>query len=230
VGGLGIANYFCCLFRDLPLFPWDFASARAAAAVAGNYTFTIVPSIGVVISLAILYISAAFRFNVSFPRRALALRVVSVVVSSALFLCLFSSLQTNKGMSRFDLWFSHFDFYDNVTHDGYAAAFIIAFKDTIVSSPDGYSIDAVERISTEYPSDKAYVANSDLPNIIIVMNESLADLSTICDFETNVPVFPFLNSLQEQESKNIACGNLHVSVLGSSTANSVTEDFPSGPT
>lgn len=51
------------------------------------------------------------------------------------------------------------------------------------------------------------------------MNESLADLKTAGDFETNREYFPFLNSLEE----NAVRGSLCVPVFGSMTSNTEFE-------
>ena len=56
-------------------------------------------------------------------------------------------------------------------------------------------------------------------NIICIMNESLADLKTAGDFETNREYFPFLNSLEE----NTVRGSLCVPVFGSMTSNTEFE-------
>ena len=37
----------------------------------------------------------------------------------------------------------------------------------------------------------------DLPNIIVMMNESFSDLSVLGDFETNEDYMPFIHSLEQ---------------------------------
>lgn len=62
----------------------------------------------------------------------------------------------------------------------------------------------------------------DLPNIIVMMNESFSDLSVLGDFETNEDYMPFIHSL-EQGEKNTVTGMLNVSVCGGNTANTEFE-------
>ena len=62
----------------------------------------------------------------------------------------------------------------------------------------------------------------DLPNIIVMMNESFSDLSVLGEFETNEDYMPFIHSL-EQGEKNTVTGMLNVSVCGGNTANTEFE-------
>ena len=57
------------------------------------------------------------------------------------------------------------------------------------------------------------------PDIIIVMNESFADLQSVVDFDTNLPVTPNLDSLTE----NTIHGDAYVSVRGTGTSNTEYE-------
>lgn len=63
------------------------------------------------------------------------------------------------------------------------------------------------------------VLEEPLPNIVVIMNEAFSDLRVLGDFETDVPVLPFWDSLQS----NVIRGWANVSVLGGSTANSEYE-------
>ncbi len=58
-----------------------------------------------------------------------------------------------------------------------------------------------------------------VPNIICIMNESLADLKILGDFETNIDYMPYIRGL----SKNTIKGNLYVPVNGAGTSNSEFE-------
>ncbi len=58
-----------------------------------------------------------------------------------------------------------------------------------------------------------------IPNIICIMNESLADLKVLGNFETNIDYMPFIRSLK----KNTIRGNLYVPVNGAGTSNSEFE-------
>ena len=65
-------------------------------------------------------------------------------------------------------------------------------------------------------------ADTGMPNIIVVMNESFSDLSVLGDFKTNEDYLPFLHSLQ-QGAENTVTGMLNVSVCGGNTADTEYE-------
>lgn len=58
-----------------------------------------------------------------------------------------------------------------------------------------------------------------VPNIVVIMNEAFSNLRVPGDFETDVPVLLFWDSLQSNVIRRWA----NVSVLGGSTANSEYE-------
>jgi phosphoglycerol transferase MdoB-like AlkP superfamily enzyme len=109
---------------------------------------------------------------------------------------------------------------DYFTHEtnGFAFNLYLQLKDMVIKEPTDYDIDTLGQLMTEYPSDKA-VSSDDYPNIIVIMNESFADLSVLGDFETSEEVLPFLKSLTENTIK----GYLYSSVYGGNTANSEYE-------
>lgn len=83
---------------------------------------------------------------------------------------------------------------------------------------------AAETPSTDTPqaneTETAAKPSKDVqPNIICIMNESLADLSVLGDVETNMDYMPFLHSLTENTIK----GNLYVPVNGAGTSNTEFE-------
>lgn len=95
-----------------------------------------------------------------------------------------------------------------------------------VEQPEGYSVAKAEEILSKY--DTAEGANSVLathagaeksPNLIMIMNESFADLSVLGELQTNQEVLPFFNSLKE----NTIRGYVQSSVYGGYTANSEFE-------
>lgn len=76
--------------------------------------------------------------------------------------------------------------------NGYILNFVLSIRDSFVAEPDGYSKDVVEEISKEYPALENKGSEDD-PTIIVIMNESFADLSVISHygFETTEEVTPF---------------------------------------
>lgn len=72
---------------------------------------------------------------------------------------------------------------------------------------------------TEQPSASAVLKEGEIPDIIVIMNETLADLRILGEFSTNKDYMPFLRNL----TKNTIKGNLYMPVNGAGTSNSEFE-------
>ncbi|MGN0482244.1 MAG: sulfatase-like hydrolase/transferase, partial [Lachnospiraceae bacterium] len=83
---------------------------------------------------------------------------------------------------------------------------------TFFSGTDASLINQAEKT----PADSEDKSN---PNIICIMNESLADLNVLGKLDTNADCMPFLHSL----TKNTIKGNLYVPVNGAGTSNTEFE-------
>ena len=81
---------------------------------------------------------------------------------------------------------------------------------TMTTSPAKDTINTADTTSTS------------LPNIIVIMNESLCDPAVLTDFETNQDYMPFIHSLLEG-GDNVVSGYAYPSVCGGNTANSEFE-------
>ena len=72
---------------------------------------------------------------------------------------------------------------------------------------------------TEQPSASAALKQGEAPDIIVIMNETLADLRILGKFSTNKDYMPFLRNL----TRNTIKGNLYMPVHGAGTSNSEFE-------
>ena len=104
--------------------------------------------------------------------------------------------------------------------NGYILSFILNVQYTLVSQPDGYSPQAVDKIANNYEVTTG--KNKTLkqkPNVVVIMNETFSDLNVVNNIKTNKEVMPFINSLKENTIK----GHMLVSVFGGGTSNSEYE-------
>lgn len=118
---------------------------------------------------------------------------------------------------------------------GYLLYFTANAGKATVREPAGYSVEKVDGLLSKYAKEYDTEANtaeastdstgttknpaSQNPNIIIVMNESFADLQVLGEFHTSADVMPFYHSLKENTIKGYA----QSSVYGGYTANSEFE-------
>ena len=119
--------------------------------------------------------------------------------------------------------------------DGMAVTFVMNLAYMSIDKPEHYSATEAQAVLDSYSVGGAMSENEDpgaadedtqkkedLPNIIVMMNESFSDLSVLGDFDTNEDYMPFIHSL-EQGEKNTVTGMLNVSVCGGNTANTEFE-------
>lgn len=108
---------------------------------------------------------------------------------------------------------------------GYLLYFTANAGKATVKEPAGYSVEKVDELLSGYAEKYDIEANTESnptlqnPNIIIIMNESFADLQVLGEFRTSTEVIPFYHSLKENTIKGYA----YSSVYGGYTANSEFE-------
>lgn len=218
----GIANYFVLQFRSTPIVPWDIYSTRTALSVAAGYKFEF--SYYMVLSVTFFTLLIVIMSKTSLRFKKPRVRVGMSIVSLVLFLIVVNRTWDEDVKEEFGLFEELFSPSKMQRVNGTAANFLMIIQYMSVGKPDNYSVLAVNDIIEILLADSAEAASTEIadgvrPNIIVIMNEALSDLSVIGDLETNKEYFPFINSLQ----KNTIKGNVYVSVKGGNTANSEFE-------
>ena len=101
--------------------------------------------------------------------------------------------------------------------NGMAVTFAMDLKFVAVDKPDGYSRQKAKELLDSYAgtddnsanneaNKSNTAANSDYPNIIVVMDEAFSDLSVLGDFDTNTDYMPFVHSLEKgNENTEYVC-------------------------
>ena len=215
--GLGMANHYLISFRGRTLFPGDFLSLQTAANVAGNYDYR--PdgmqwcTIGI-FALALVLLSFLPREE----KRPFDWRgFVPAAAGAAVFLAAFFGTGWVESLGiEPSMW--------TTRGNGLVLNFTVCLKYMKVEKPDSYSQETLAALAGENPSDAADAAASAdggirPVNVIVIMNESLSDLSVLPGVETNMDAMPFLRSLTENTVKGYA----YSSVFGGTTANSEYE-------
>lgn len=216
--GIGLANYALIIFRQNPILPWDLLSIGTAAKVADSYTLPI--------STQLITISGWFLLIfligiVLFDRKKSYLKITRIralfALSGALILSIIFAQSPSLG-NYFRISDSLFQPADYFKYNGYVLGFVRSMQYVDVNEPSGYSRESAISILEEHKSE-SNTNSSDMPNVIVIMNEAFSDLSVLGDFSTNIEYMPYFKSLSEDSVH----GNLHVSVKGGNTANSEFE-------
>lgn len=215
VGASYLFNLACFvinILRGTPLIPGDILAIGTAAQVAQHYTFEmrypiIAATVTVVTVIALL---------VKFPYKPkFRLKNVILPASGVLFAAIFIAAISFQDYSEIDMDF--FDQYHaNNTH-GTAYSFYINARRMTLERPDGYDSGKAETLLAE--DGAPFPADADKPNIIVIMNESFADLKSIGDFKTSEDYMPFTREL----TNNAIKGELLVSPFGGYTCNTEFE-------
>lgn len=205
---LSTANAYIYAFRGKELGPMDFLSAKTAANVAAQYHFD--ANIWVIVGWVIWLLVICLQYKLP-PIPKLPKLRSRIFALAALTVSVFALVLGAKNLP-IKTWET-----EGTRLNGYYLNFYISIRDSKVKQPEGYSIGDVEACTQAYA---AGGADTKIPNVIVIMDESFADMSVLgSEPKTNKEVTPFINSLK----KNTVRGYALASVYGGNTANSEFE-------
>lgn len=219
----GLTNAVVKAIRRTPISAGDIFSVRTAMAVAGNYSmefdrdFVLKVGLGLaIVVLTDLILACQMRGHGGDKRQAQdartwIARIADAGVPVVWALLLFGTPWPAAYSGRTADYFTH-------ETNGFALNLYLQWKDMEIREPEGYQAGDIQTLAVRYPSDAARPGEV-LPNIIVIMNESFADLRVLGEYGTNMEVLPVLDGLEE----NTVRGNLYASVYGGNTANSEYE-------
>lgn len=253
----GLGNLFIMNVRGTPLLPADIFGLATATEVASTYTLKFKPAEFIMIPAFIIWLMLIVRFKKKTERgvfyKKLVKRGINVAAAVAIFIILYSSGLLELCGIKDSVW----NKVASCKTNGFYMNFFINLRYLKVSEPAGYSHEKVAQIlgsldkevplpeesaapagtqkqDTLYNSDfkKCTVLDGKKPDIILIMNESLADFSLIGDVNYNRDPFEYIHGMKENTIKGLD----YVSVFGAGTSNSEFEAmtgntmsfFPSG--
>ncbi|MDE7251583.1 MAG: LTA synthase family protein [Acetatifactor sp.] len=223
-------NFFVYAYRGVPLKVSDLTAIRTAARVMSGYSFQPASSLAVVWALMVLFIVYGLQTGDIGKRKPMKLRVhvASAVLGMAMavgmgYFLLYTNYVFEAGFQNSGGSGLHHLYEFN----GYLIGTCMDIQKSRVRAPEGYSHEMAEDLLEDYvfESDTQGMpdqwSGEELPHVILIMNESFADLRVLGDLELSQENLPFFNSLSE----NTIRGYVHASVLGGGTANSEFEVF-----
>lgn len=204
-------DYFVYMFRQVEFSFADIKAAGTGLSVASHYHFQLTEQAAYVIFLWAIYVLVAAKCEVSFEQK-LPARILAVMLMLLAVLPVGLRLDT----CNTETWEMK-----GTYRNGYLLNFVLQVRDSFIHAPDGYSVETIHEFEKDYEKkETAQTSSGDKePVIITVMNESFADLTTIAKFDSNMPITPFLDSLDENTVKGYALS----SVFGAKTPNSEWE-------
>ncbi len=202
------ADYTVYLFRGNELTPLDILSIKTALSVSEGYIFRA----NACFVLAWLGIAAYLIFisdcDLRIDRRNDIKKHLITIVSGVLVII---TLSSNMNSVQWSL--------DGAMYRGFFSNFFIELRENKMKKPANYNLSELRKLLSAYNNE--VTVNTDvLPNIIVIMNESFADLQRLeTHFETSEEVMPYIKSLDD----NVIKGYAYASVFGGTTANSEFE-------
>ena len=205
-----LISFIVYCFRGTSLAPTDIYAFGTAMNVVAQYDFHMRYQIVTATIVAIVFIMIAVKFPIRAKSRPIATRLAAVgaIALSVAFIA-------SVNLSYYDV--SVFDQYDANLRYGSAFSFYVNTTKMGLEKRDSYDPAALNALLESYGEPTE--TTEDKPNIIVVMNESFADLRVIDDFQTNEDYMPYFRTLSENTVK----GQLMVTPFGGNTCNTEYE-------
>lgn len=245
----GLVNFFLMNVRGTPFLPADILGVTTATKVADHYTFSATPAQFIVFPAFMIWCLLLLRLKRIHkeykPLYNIVRHLVPFAAAFGIFLTLYSTPILEKSGIKDSVW----NKVSSCRTNGFYLNFFLNLHYLRVAEPSGYSkqkvadiLDELEQEETmdaaEFPfkTNKDFLTNQTLqgqqPNIILIMNESLADFAAVGEVNFNRDPLEYMHSLKE----NTISGLDYVSIFGAGTSNSEFEAmtgntmtfFPSG--
>ena len=215
-----LINSFVQQFRGNPILPFDIYSIRTAMNVAGEYKFSLTLNQIIFIILSLVYliiILMIFHFAESKKIRPLG---KNTILAFILIGCVYSLYFSKPILAKYGIAVDVWDQAGGFKRNGVALSLMDNASYMAMKKPSNYNSAILEEdMDKVVPTENMYdsISDTEVKNIIVIMNESFSDLSVIGDFDTNVDYLSYYHSLDAIK------GYTYTSVYGGATANSEFE-------
>ncbi len=202
-------DFYVLRFRGREITPFDVLTIRTAANVAQEYDFT--PGVTLLFAWLEYLLLVILSFSLPKQKKSLGWVKRAAALACAAAIALAVSLGSGPVHAK------HFG-TAGAGINGTLLNFALQIKSLGNNPPDRYSAASIAALE-QHAGGAAQEASHD-PDVIVIMDESFADLSILGeDLRTNQPVTPFIDSLREDTVRGFALS----SVYGGDTANSEYE-------
>ncbi|MFI3283599.1 MAG: LTA synthase family protein [Erysipelotrichaceae bacterium] len=207
---IALINEYLIIFRGSAFSMQDFSGIRTAMEVVGQYNFSITLKIGLLLLFycwSLIYILKFDKIILEKKERKYYI-VIGVLLNVIIYL---TPLDSIIGVNVFC----------SEPNGGFMTTLVINMKNHRLSEPDDYE-QSIAYLSQNYISEESQDIDLTKPNIVVIMNESYADLRLLTDenlFEDSQDPYEMFDEITAQSIS----GYVNVSVFGGTTANSEFE-------
>ena len=210
----GLINYTVRSFRGVSVTLSDIYSIRTALNVASGLKLTVESNFIVATCLFALFaliILKLIRFKDKNEKKPTIAKNITIILGVIGLVVICAPDYFTKDVQ---LW----NINNAYAESGAGLTLIRMAKDFKVSKPKKYNVDDSKNILAQYEDDVDSVEDSsDLPNVLVIMNESFSDLALSYDLGLSEDPLEFYHELITGD--NIVSGIMHSSQFGGGTAN-----------
>lgn len=210
--GLAATNYYIMLLRDRPFMPWDIYSMETAGNVMGQYHISPTKALVGVYLLVIFvrqFLSAFVRGKEKRSKDSFGIQICCLILCFVVY----GSFVYPRIIVNF--W----DLSEIYCTEGTVNAFLGYTKALNNTAPEGYEEKEAQRYLEQVELETQDKKKTSAQNIIMIMNESMADYTVFGNENFSNNYMPYYNSLQENTIK----GNLYVGCYGGNTCDTEYE-------
>ena len=218
---LALINFYVTQFRGQPFMLLDILGMGTAADVVGGYKFQVPVYMGMVILGVMTFADIQLKFQRlelgKKSRKNLIARWAGIAVIAAVLAFAVPVWWKSENVL---LW----NINKEYAKKGYLYMLAGEGKYFSVEKPENYSTEAVDEITEQAEEEYEQKEKTDTStvqptNIIMIMNESLADFENVGEIKTGSEILPFIRGLNQ----NVKHGQIHVHTFGGGTARSEYE-------
>lgn len=215
---LALVDYFVTAFRGKAFLIMDIFNVGTAAEVAGNYSLKLPVQTGICLQAILIYILYQILFqSLEIGKRNIKGYVIRFGVLGVVIVSVCSNWKLLAG-ERVDQW----DTAGEYENKGYLYKLACETQYLAIDKPVDYSVERVNEIAlvTEKNDIQEKESETIIPeNIIVIMNESLADFEEFDNFKASEEILPGIHNLQ----KNTKKGYVYVPSFGGGTSDTEYE-------
>lgn len=219
---VSIVNYVVTDFRGSPIVPWDILCIKVAMNVSSSFNSISITSgiiLGTSLYTAMTVLAIRLKYESGKTKKKFLFKMCSSLIITVFIICFYTTNLIDVFNPYEDLWEPIKEYRTN----GFIASIFKSSKSLFISPPDGYSVDNIENYYNKFSKKSVEECNIPIenPNIVVIIDESFADLSILGDLTISEDYLPFIHSLSN--SNRVLKGNLHTSIYGGQTPNTEWE-------
>jgi len=188
---MNVVNYYKLQILNEPLYPWDMFLYEQLVDLFPLVSKVVDLKYLILLLIAIALLVVFCKFMPNYKVKWIP-RVI-ILICSLLVIAGFTmndKAPTKQVFAKFGLSNSLSTPKTNVTINGLILSFVLYMPDVFIDKPDGYSEKAIKKIADSFDSNEDPGSESTKPNVIVIMSESLFDITKLESVEFNKDPIP----------------------------------------